>query len=252
MDLKGKHVLVTGGNAGIGLAITRALVAAGAGVIVVGRNRERLEEIRAGSERVSVLQADLTSPAGRDQVVAHVHGGARPLDILVNNAGTMQYFDIDRHDAMTRIEAELALDLHAPIYLATALLPLLKARPEAAIVNVTTGLIYAPFGATPGYSAAKAGLHAFTRSLRWQVRASGVRVVELMPPAVDTELTRRYAGSKIRPDKVAQALLGALRDGTDEVRPGQTKALYAMSRVAPDFIFRTLNKLADKAPKDHA
>lgn len=252
MNLAGKYALVTGGNAGIGLAITRSLVEAGAHVLVVGRDHARLESARAASNRVTVLQADLISSAGREQVVEYVRAGDTPLDILVNNAGTMQYFDVTVDDALARLEAELALDLHAPIHLAMALLPLLLARPEAALVNVTTGLVYAPFGATPGYSAAKAGLHAFTRSLRWQVRASGLKVLELLPPAVETQLTRRYDGPKIKPAKVAQALVEALVDGTDEVRPGQAKALYAMSRIAPDFIFKTLNKLADKTPKDHA
>ena len=115
---------------------------------------------------------------------------------------------------------------------------------------MTTGLIYAPFGNTPGYSAAKAGLHGFTRSLRWQTRDSNLRVVELMPPAVDTELTRRYDGSKTDTASVAKALMIGLAKGVDEVRPGQSKALYAMSRIAPKFIFRTLNKAADKAPLD--
>ena len=86
---------------------------------------------------------------------------------------------------------DLALDLHAPIHLATTLLPRLLERSEAAIVNVTTGLVYAPFGATPGYSAAKGGLHAFTRSLRWQTRATRLQVVDLLPPAVETDLTAR-------------------------------------------------------------
>ena len=70
------------------------------------------------------------------------------------------------------------------------------------------------------------------------------------PPAVETDLTARYDGSKIGPDKVATALLNALRTGRTEVRPGQSKALYAMSRIAPGFIFRALNSQAEKAPLD--
>jgi len=250
MNFNNKTALVTGGGVGIGLAITRALVAAGAHVVIVGRDLARLERVRSELGNVSVLRADLAVEAERDRLIAAVLERDRPLDLLVNNAGIMQYFALTDGAALGRLDAELALDLHAPIHLATALLPHLLARPEAVIVNVTTGLIYAPFGNTPGYSAAKAGLHGFTRSLRWQTRDSNLRVVELMPPAVDTELTRRYDGPKTDTASVAKALMAGLAKGVDEVRPGQSKALYAMSRIAPTFIFRALNKAADKAHLD--
>lgn len=250
MKIAGKHALVTGGAAGIGLAITRALTVAGASVLVVGRDHAKLESVRNLAPRVTTFAADLTDSGERERLIAHVLAASPPLDILVNNAGTMQYFALTAPDALARIDRELSLDLQAPIHLATALLPRLLERPEAAIVNVTTGLVYAPFGNTPGYSAAKGGLHAFTRSLRWQTRSSRLQVIDLLPPAVRTDLTARYDGPKIGSDKVADALLDALRTGRTEVRPGQSKALYAMSRIAPGFIFRALNKQADRVPLD--
>ena len=162
----------------------------------------------------------------------------------------MQYFDLATPSAQGRLDQELELNLHAPIELCTALLPALLQRPESAIVNVSTGLVYAPFGATPGYSASKAGLHAFTRSLRWQTGKTSLHVLELQPPAVATELTDNYSGTKVDASLVAEALVRGLRRGTSEVRPGQSRTLYVMSRLAPAFIFRTLNKQADKTPID--
>ena len=250
MKIEARHALVTGGAVGIGLEITRALLAAGASVLVVGRNRTTLEAMQKAHPRVTVFEADLTNVGERTRLIEHVKTNAPPVDILVNNAGTMQYFSLTGENAQARLDSELALDLHAPIHLCTALLPHLLTRPEAAIVNVTTGLVYAPFGNTPGYSAAKAGLHAFTRSLRWQTRATKLKVIDLLPPAVETALTRRYDGPKISPARVAKELLDALLKGKDEVRPGQAKALYAMSRIAPAFIFGALNKQADKTPLD--
>nr|WP_233151056.1 SDR family NAD(P)-dependent oxidoreductase [Sphingomonas sp. BT553] len=242
--------MVTGGGAGIGLAITRALVAAGTHVLIAGRDIARLDRVKAELGDVTTIQVDLSVQSERERLIAATLASERPLDLLVNNAGTMQYFALNDSRALARLDAELALDLHAPLHLSTALLPHLLARPEAAIVNVTTGLIYAPFGNTPGYSAAKAGLHEFTRSLRWQTRGTALKVIELMPPTVETALTRQYDGPKTDPARIAAALIDGIRKGRDEIRPGQTKALYAMSRLAPDYIYRTLNKAGDKVPLD--
>lgn len=250
MELEGKLALVTGGANGIGLAITEALSAAGASVLIVGRDQARLEAVRAKFARVSILKADLAHPEERQRLIDHVETNQPPLDILINNAGIMQYFLLTQDDALKRLDKEIALDLQAPIHLATAFLPGLLKRPQAAIVNVSTGLVYAPFGNTPGYSAAKGGLHAFTRSLRWQTKASNLQVIELFPPTVDTDLTKNYNGPKIKTSVVAAALLNGLRSGKTEVRPGQSKALYIMSRIAPDFIFNILNKQADQVPLD--
>ncbi|MBY0260198.1 SDR family NAD(P)-dependent oxidoreductase [Methylobacterium sp.] len=250
MEIEGKHALVTGGAVGIGLEITRALSAAGASVLVVGRDQARMESVARLTPRVTTFVADLTVAGDRERLIEHVSTGGTPLDILVNNAGTMQYFALTAPDAQNRIDRELALDLQAPIHLATALLPRLLERPEAAIVNVTTGLVYAPFGNTPAYSAAKAGLHAFTRSLRWQTRLSRLKVLELLPPTVATEMTARYDGPKIKPAKVAADLVEGLRTGRDVVRPGQTKALYVMARLAPGFLFNIINNAADRTPLD--
>ncbi|PYE29798.1 putative oxidoreductase [Rhizobium sp. PP-F2F-G38] len=250
MNLRNKKALVTGGGAGIGLAITQALVAAGAHVLIAGRDLGRLERVKAELGDVTTIQVDLAVYSERERLIAQTLASDLPIDLLVNNAGIMQYFALNDDRALARLDAELALDLHAPIHLATALLPHLLARPDAAIVNVTTGLIYAPFGTTPGYSAAKAGLHEFTRSLRWQTRSTTLKVIELMPPTVDTALTRRLDSPKINPARIATALIDGIQKGTDEIRPGQTKALYALSRLAPDFIYRTLNKVGDKVPLD--
>lgn len=250
MNLRNKTALVTGGGTGIGLAITRAFVQAGAHVIVAGRDRARLDQVKRELGNVTTFEIDLTDRPERERLIAALSSGDRPLDILVNNAGVMQYFDLKDSDALAHMEAELRLDLHVPVHLCTSLLPLLLARSEATIVNVTTALIYAPFGDTPGYSAAKAGLHGFTQSLRWQTRGSSLRVVELMPPAVDTPLSHRFVGAKLTPESVATALMSGLAKGHDEIRPGQAKALRAMSRLAPDFLYRVVNKAAAKRPAD--
>lgn len=124
-------------------------------------------------------------------------------------------------------------------------MPILLGRPKSAVVNVSTGLVYAPFGRMSGYSVAKAGVHAFSQSLRHQTRSNTLHVLEVLPPSVDTDLTSRYGGSKIQPEKVGSAVAKALANDTTELRIGQTRFLYAMSRIAPNAIFTMMNKAAD-------
>jgi uncharacterized oxidoreductase len=245
VELDGKFAVVTGGGAGIGLATTAALRAAGANVLIVGRSPERLAAARGTDTGITSFVADLAEERDRDRLVAHLADN-RPLDVVVNNAGTMT--DVDLHDrhAMLRVKDELALDLWAPMHLTIALLPVLLSRPEAAVVNISTGLIYAPFGRTPGYAAAKAGVHAFTQALRHQTRHDALQVLEVLPPTVDTELASGYGASKIKPEAVGTAVAKALTKGTTELRLGQVKFLYPMSRLAPNAVFSMMNKMADK------
>jgi len=245
VELDGKFAVVTGGGAGIGLATTAALRVAGANVLIVGRSPERLDAARGTDTGITSFVADLAEERDRDRLVAHLAEN-RPLDVVVNNAGTMTDVDLHDRDVMWKAKHELALDLWAPMHLTIALLPILLSRREAAVVNVSTGLIYAPFGRTPGYAAAKAGVHAFTQALRHQTRHDALQVLEVLPPTVDTELASGYGGSKIKPEAVGTAGAKALTKGTAELRLGRVKFLYPMSRLAPNAIFSMMNKVAGK------
>lgn len=202
----------------------------------------------AGSDSgISVLVADLTTEPGRDALIGQVLADATPLDILVNCAGTMSRIDLRNASAAGSFDQELALDLTAPVHLTTALLPHLLSRPQAAVVNVTTGLVHAPFGDTPAYSTAKAGLRAFTQAVRWQTRAAGLQVLEVQPPTVDTGLVAQYSGLKIAPEVVGRAVVKALRSGKSELRVGQAKALGVAARLAPATVYRLMNTAGEKS-----
>jgi uncharacterized oxidoreductase len=245
MNPEGKFAVVTGGGSGIGLAITKALRAAGSDVLIVGRNETRLNAARGGDSRILTVAADLANPDDRVRLIEQLSRG-RPLDILVNNAGSMTRIDLHNPNAQSLVEHDVTLDLAAPVHLSIALLPVLRQRPEAAIVNLSTGLIYAPLAFNPGYSTAKAGLHAFTRSLRRQTRRDSIQVLEVFPPIVDTELTKDYGGPKIEPEAVGTAVVKALAHGRNELRIGRAKFLYSMSRIAPNGIFSMINRAAEK------
>ena len=246
MQLKGKYAAVTGGTAGIGLAIARALNAAGLKVVIIGRNKSRLAEL--GHNGFASLEADIAQLSGRNKVLAYLSDGDQPLDIFVNNAGSMTAIALASGNAQPLMQREMELNLTAPIHFCLSLLPSLLKRPEAALVNVTTGLVYAPMLNSPAYCASKNGLHAFTQSLRHQTKGSSVRVFEVLPPLVDTDLVKHVKGAKAKPETVARALVERLQADATELRVGQVKALYFMSRLAPKMASNLINKGQDTPP----
>ncbi|MEO7690318.1 MAG: SDR family NAD(P)-dependent oxidoreductase, partial [Sphingomonas sp.] len=145
MEIRGRTALVTGGTDGIGIEIARHLKAGGATVIVAGRNPARLAA--AQGEGFEPIAADLSDVAGCDALVAALAG--RPIDLLVNNAGMGAEYDVNAAIDLSEVDRCIFLNLNAPIRLITGLLDMLRARPEAMIVNVTSGLAIAPNAGSP-------------------------------------------------------------------------------------------------------
>lgn len=245
MDVKHKHVLVTGGGSGIGLALARTLVAAGARVTVTGRDQGKLDALTREQPAITGRVCDVTDDAAvialRDELVA-----AGGIDILINNAGVMDFFNIVEGYPLEKQIKEIDIDAVGPIRMIHHCLPSLLLRPEAAIVNVSSGLAYVPFAAAPVYSAAKAFVHAYTQCLREQLKGTTVRVVELLPPVVDTPLAADVPTPlpRMPPAKLAAALLRGLRRGRTEIAPGISASLKWMGRLIPTLAFRLMNKAA--------
>ena len=229
MQLAGKLALITGGTDGIGIEIARHLKAGGASVIVVGRNPERLAAARA--EGFEAIGADLTNEAGCEAVIGSVRD--RPLDILVNNAGMGSDFDVMAPIDIAETDRCIFLNLNAPIHLIAGLLGDLRARPEAMIVNVTSGLAIAPSGKTPIYCATKAGLRSFTLALRKQLQGTGVHVLEVLPPVVETRMTVKNTHKKLPAPECARQIVAAMTAGHNEANVGMTKLLRAAYSVSP-------------------
>lgn len=242
MHFEGQHALVTGGSSGIGLAITRAMVKAGARVTITGRDRDRLDAVAGRNPEIQGRVCDVTDDeavtALRNELLAK--GG---IDILVNNAGVMDFFSIlDHHELAKQID-EINIDAVGPIRMIHHFLPSLLRR-RATIINVSSGIAYVPYANAPVYSAAKAFLHAYTQCLREQLVNTSVRVVELLPPVVDTPLADGIATPfpRMPPEKLADALMRGLRRGSDEIAPGISTPLKWMSRLLPSIAFRQMNK----------
>lgn len=237
MNVNGKQVLLTGGSAGIGREIARQLKAKGAAVILTGRDPGRLEAM--AGEGFETLAADLSNAGGVDALVAAL--GDRTIDILINNAGLGVPHDVRNHlpdpDAA---DGCLYANLSAPIRLITALLPRLRTRPQAAIVNVTSGLAIAPNTASSVYCASKAGLRSFTMALRAQLAGEPILVVEALPPVVDTQMTADRDMSKMPPQECARQIIAAIEGGKPEANVGMVKLLRAVYSISPALARRVM------------
>lgn len=229
MNIAGKTALVTGGTDGIGLEIARQLKARGAYVIVCGRRPEALAS--AGAEGFETIQADLSTQSGVDGLVQSLRG--RVVDILVNNAGMGVDYDFNAAIDLDGTERAIYLNLNAPIRLAAAFIPQLRTRPEAAIVNVTSGLAIAPRAGGPVYCATKAGLRSFTKAIRHQLRNGPVRVIEALPPVVETSMTAQRSGRKMPPSQCAAEIVAAIEHDRNEANIGMVKLLKTVHSISP-------------------
>ncbi len=135
----------------------------------------------------------------------------------------------------------MAVNFLAPINLTKKSLELLQQSDQPSVAFITSGLAYTPDADHPSYSASKAALHSFVQSLRHQLRKSNIRVVEVLPPTVDTAFTHHLSSSKIPPQQVAREFVRGLKRGKDTIRVGQAKALSLISRITPTGAFRMLN-----------
>lgn len=230
MELADKIVLLTGGSAGIGREIARQLQAKGARVTLTGRNPERLAAMR--EEGFETIEADFSSAAGVDALLKK--WGSKDIDILLNNAGQLVDHDFREGDP----DADAADDciytnLNAPIRLISALMPQLRARPEATIVNITSGLAIAPAARTPIYCATKSGLRFYTLGLREQLKDSNIRVIEALPPVVDTQMNDGKPTKKMPPEECARQIVVAIAQDQDEANIGLTKALRIAESISP-------------------
>lgn len=243
MNLSNNSVLITGGASGIGLALARRLIDLGNTVIVCGRDRRRLDAAQAQVPGLTTLRADLADARQREALVESVLAIAPGLDLLINNAGIQRRGSFAGDDAgwPTRA-AEIAINLEAPIHLTALLLPHLLARPHATIVNVSSGLAFLPLKFLPVYTATKAGLHAFTVALRADLADRQVRVVEIVPPAVDTDLGGAGLHADGVPvDRFVDAVICRLAAGELEIGYGLSDELRRASRDEIEQLLVELN-----------
>ena len=188
MKLSGNTILITGGGSGIGRELAHRFHALGNKVIVAGRRRGQLDETVAGREGMFAVELDVGDPASIGATARALVDDHPDLNILINNAGIMASENLSGSRDLGIAEATVTTNLLGPIRLTNALIDHLKTRPDAAIINLSSGLASVPLVSAPTYSATKAAIHSYTLSLREQLEGQ-VEVIELIPPGVQTNLT---------------------------------------------------------------
>ena len=240
MNVSNNTILITGGTSGIGFELATQLLALGNTVIITGRDQAKLDRIKKEQPLLHAIQSDVTDPKAIASLYERVSREYPALNILINNAGVMRKINLqDKDSDLEDISTEIVTNLVGPVRMVKQFLPLLKAQPSAAIVNVSSGLAFTPFPISPIYGATKSGLHSFTQSLRVQLKNTSVKVFELAPPSTQTPLQNGFdpsdtKGSPMMDVKklVQQAIRGIQKDRL-EILPGLSKVLRLVSRIAP-------------------
>jgi len=249
MKLETRTVLITGGTSGIGLELARQLLSRGNTIIITGRDQRKLDAVQAALPGVHAFQSDVSDPVAIAALHASVLAQFPALDTLVNNAGIMRNLNLNQDRDLNDVTREIEINLSGPLRMVQQFLPHLKTRKDALIVNVSSGLAFIPLPVSPVYCATKAALHSLTQSLRVQLDGTGVTVIELAPPAVETPLLRGEFAEEMKGQKgmdvkvLAKQAIAGIEAGKLEIRPGLSNVLKAMSRIAPQFMLKQMVKM---------
>lgn len=235
MNWSQQRVLVTGGTRGIGRALVLDLLARGAQVWATGKQETNVEQAAREIPAAHWMVSDVSDLDARIRLLELAQH--QRINMVIHNAGiqTVRDFTVSPvHDATSHAE-EIQVNLLAPIDITRDLLPHLQTQADAAMVFITSGLALAPKQSSPVYCATKAGLRSFAKSLRGQMRSRGwpVRIVEALPPIVDTDMTRGRGSRKMTAASAARQILDGIAGGVDEIYVGASRLLKVLLRLSP-------------------
>jgi uncharacterized oxidoreductase len=237
MKISNRTVLVTGGTSGIGLGIAEAFHRSKSIVIVCGRNREKLSMVKEKFPDITAIPCDVGDALQRKKLAIEVLRRFPDLDVLVNNAGIQRYIDLKKgYDELKSGEDEIATNFVSTVELTALFIGHLMKRPSAAVINVSSGLGFMPMYNTPVYSATKAAIHTYSLVLRQQLKDTSVKVIEIVPPMVDTDLNkegRDAAHLQFRGVSLSEyipAVINGLENDADIIFHGDGEKIMAESR----------------------
>ena len=245
MEIQGKTILITGGTAGIGLEAAKQFLAQGAKVIITGRDQSKLDQAKKLYPALLAIKSDVANASDAQMLFNQIKelGG---IDILYNNAGVLSLstnmgLTNDRHSK--EAEHEMNVNYFGVIRLNNLFMDMLKSRKESAIINTTSILSYVPSVIEATYSASKVALRFYTETLRkhLEILNSHVKVFELFPPVVATDMTASRNDKKITPEEVVKKLIAGIKKEQFTIRVGDTKLLYMVNRLFPKIAFGLVN-----------
>ena len=199
MKTTGNTILITGSTSGIGLGLALRFHQAGNKVIIAGRRKELLEQIRATHPGIEAIELDIADANSITQASELVAERYPDLNVVINNAGIMLSENVLQSDSLKAAEETVAVNLLGTIRMTYAFLPQLAQKNDSTLINVSSSLAFVPFPIAMSYSATKAAVHAFTETLRIQLADTSVRVLELVPPGVRTTLFGQESDGQAMP-----------------------------------------------------
>jgi uncharacterized oxidoreductase len=242
MNISGNTILITGGASGIGKALATRFLDRGNTVVVCGRREDALAGLKEEYPGVNTMICDVAHAKERQNLIRSVMEEFPDLNVLVNNAGIQRRIDLTGTDEWSDTRSEIAINFEAPIHLFQLMYSHLRKQRNPAIVNVTSGLSFVPLANVPVYCATKAALHSFTLSLRWQLKESPVEVIEIIPPAVDTDLQAPGLHKfGVNVDEFADYVFAELEKGEAEIAYGTALASSTASRDELNAIYQQMN-----------
>ncbi len=249
MKISGNAVLITGGATGIGFSLAAELLQADNTVIVCGRRESSLKEAKQKLPQLHIKVCDVSKEQQRTELVRWVTSDFNDVNILVNNAGIQRMINFKTGKSnRSPDEDEIDINFKAPVHLCELFIPRLMEKKTSAIVNVSSGLGFCPLAMMPVYCATKAAIHSFTVSLRHQLRSTPVKVFEIIPPIVDTELDKGARDKRGQRDRgipaseVAIAVMQALEHDEYEKAVGMAKGIQEEVRTNPEQLFQRMNQ----------
>lgn len=243
MKTSGNTILITGGATGIGFALAEQFVKLGNEVVICGRREERLREASIRMGNIPYTVSDVTISEERLRLQEWIVKNFPSLNVLVNNAGIQNSYNLLKPVDPERVRKECETNFVAPVHLSNLFIPHLKNQANAAIINISSGLAFTPLAFMPVYCATKAAIHSFSLSLRHQLSKTSIKVFEIAPPTVDTELDKGERDSRantyrgIKPEEFALEALEAIKNDKYEAGIGQAENL----RLKREEMFGMLN-----------
>lgn len=229
MNLSNNKILITGGASGIGLGLTERFIKEGNTVIICGRRESSLKEVADKFPSVITRACDLSVAGEREELFNWIVKNHPDLDVLVNNAGIQQWISITDNDFFQRAKEEITINIEAPIHLSSLFI---KLQSLTTIINVTSGLSFSPLTKVPVYSASKAFFHSFTLSLRHLLKEKNIEVIELIPPALNTDLGGKGLHDFAPPvSDFIETVFEQLEEGKTEITFGFSEA---MAKAGPE------------------